>query len=216
MFALLDAIPKDKAKELLATASGLQKDTPNFKAKRKELENLYDLFIRDSKIGFTRERSRRDEILDEILSSIASYLQILWHVVYEDQLCFSEAHQSLLFIVQMIRRLNNVPTHPESACNCRSPLIQAPFKFSIRKTSGKVVRLFRLSDRRLKDMNKVLLWVWRECFISMVAANKAGQITPMLEDIEALMGWEALERMLYGGRYGMQSLLDPRFLTLAR
>ena len=49
---------------------------------------------------------------------------------------------------------------------------------------------------------RVLLWTWRDLFVSMLASNPGQkQLVPdMLQDIRATLGWKSLPKMLFGGQ----------------
>jgi len=72
---------------------------------------------------------------------------------------------------------------------------------TIKKKSGKIVKTFAL--RGAHNIDQVLLWIWRDLFVSMSASGgRRGRtkIPQMLVDIEDVLGWQALERLLYGGK----------------
>jgi hypothetical protein len=64
------------------------------------------------------------------------------------------------------------------------------------------------------QLDKPLLWIWRELFVSLLStrtqqnAVEGGKgreeemVLRMLGDIEGAWGWRALERVWYGGRKG--------------
>jgi hypothetical protein len=52
----------------------------------------------------------------------------------------------------------------------------------------------------------VLLWIWRDLFVSLFSKGSKrdrDKIPDMLEDIENFLGYDGLERLLYGGESGM-------------
>lgn len=75
------------------------------------------------------------------------------------------------------------------------------------KKIGKVIKCFEVTGPQKVD--RILLWIWRDLFVSLCARGsfiEKAKIPSMLEDIESLMGWDALERLLYGGK--KSKLLD--------
>ena len=72
---------------------------------------------------------------------------------------------------------------------------------TIKRKSGKVVKSWQVNGAH--NIEEVLQFIWRDLFLSMLATGtqrQIGQIPEMLDDIEDIMGWTALERLLYGGR----------------
>lgn len=72
---------------------------------------------------------------------------------------------------------------------------------TIKRKSGKHVKAFNINGAQ--NIEQVLFFIWRDLFLSMLAAGNEhhiSQISDMLEDIEDLMSWTALERILYGGK----------------
>ncbi|KAG6910173.1 hypothetical protein DXG01_012622 [Tephrocybe rancida] len=81
-----------------------------------------------------------------------------------------------------------------------------PIDVTIKARDGKAVKSFAL--RGPDAMRKVALWIWREIFMSMLAHGTPfviRSIPEMIAEIEALLGWRALERLLSGGN---PSVLD--------
>jgi hypothetical protein len=81
----------------------------DLKAKKKEINGLLDELLRDSKRAIVRERSNREELLDEIVDSILKWLNDIWTVVYEYNVRFEEAHACLLFVAEVLNMLNSAP-----------------------------------------------------------------------------------------------------------
>lgn len=81
-----------------------------------------------------------------------------------------------------------------------------------RRKTGKVVKTFRLVG--IGHFERVLLWTWRDLFVSMLASNPGQkQLVPdMLQDIRAILGWKSLPRMLFGGR--MSQFLSFRLFAI--
>lgn len=85
------------------------------------------------------------------------------------------------------------------SCRCAFTSMYVPI--TLKRKSGKVVKSWHLdgADR----IEEVLQFIWRDLFLSMLATGSQRQIQmipDMLDDIEDLLGWTALERLLYGGR----------------
>ncbi|PIL36416.1 hypothetical protein GSI_00104 [Ganoderma sinense ZZ0214-1] len=72
---------------------------------------------------------------------------------------------------------------------------------TIKRKSGKVVKSWQVNGAH--NIEEVLQFIWRDLFLSLLATGtqrQINQIPEMLDDIEDIMGWTALERLLYGGR----------------
>lgn len=81
--------------------------------------------------------------------------------------------------------------------HCRCTLAYPSVNLAIRR-KGKIIKQFRLAGPR--GIDRALLWIWRDLFVSMFAKNiHTEKIPEMLSDIEESLGWQSLERMLYGG-----------------
>ncbi|KAJ6615540.1 hypothetical protein B0H10DRAFT_2040928 [Mycena sp. CBHHK59/15] len=195
---LLDSVSKERAKKVMQSSNLLQKryaDIPylDFKGKKKEINSLLDELARDSKRAFVRERSNRDELLAEIIDSILSWLNDIWTVVYTYNVLFEEAHACLLYIAEVLNTLNNTP----GIGGCKCSISQVPVHFSVTQ-KGKVVKKWAMAGPR--NIDRVLLWIWRDLFVSMFAKGKHTEKIPeMLVEIEECWDWQALERLLYGG-----------------
>lgn len=75
-----------------------------------------------------------------------------------------------------------------------------PVNLSIKKRNGKIIKTFALTGATISE---ALLWLWRDLFVSLLDTGGPSvkqRITEMLTNIEHVMGWEALESLLYGGR----------------
>ena len=72
---------------------------------------------------------------------------------------------------------------------------------TLKRRSGKVIKSWQVNGAH--NVEEVLQFIWRDLFLSMLATGTQRQIKKipeMLDDIEDIMGWTALERLLYGGR----------------
>jgi hypothetical protein len=69
-----------------------------------------------------------------------------------------------------------------------------------RRRTRRIVKTFQLSG--IPAFERVLLWVWRELFVSMLAndAGAAQKIPEMFDEINELLDWKAVQNVLYGTR----------------
>ncbi|KAJ4467869.1 hypothetical protein J3R30DRAFT_3662295 [Lentinula aciculospora] len=198
---LLKLLPKEKARNVISAATRLQKRysrIPNIdlKGKKKEIRSLLIDLRRDSKRAVLIEYSNRVEIFSEIIESLTTWIADIWRVVYEHKVCFYQAHLALLYVWEVILELGDSSGY--GGCNCA--VHSVPVNFSIKTTSGKLIK--RFSHPNIQHIDRILLWVWRELFVSMltVGGSHARQKIPeMLVDIEESLGWKSLPNILYGG-----------------
>ncbi|KAJ3909676.1 hypothetical protein F5879DRAFT_11427 [Lentinula edodes] len=196
---LLKLLPKEKAKNVVSAATRLQTKychIPNLdlKGKKKEIRSLLNDLRRDSKRAFLKEQSNRVEILSEIVESLTSWIADIWKLVYEHKVFFSLAHSALLYVCEVIVELGCT-----GGCKCAMDSI--PVYLSIKSSSGKLIK--RFSHPNIQHMDRMLLWVWRELFVSMLAAGgrqAREKILEMLVDIEDSLGWESLTKIIHGGK----------------
>ncbi|KAF8164753.1 hypothetical protein B0H34DRAFT_209831 [Crassisporium funariophilum] len=187
--------------EVMTAATQLQakyKKIPklDLKTKRVEISWLLDELNRDSKASFIKERSNRDEILLEIIDSLVSWLNDIWVVVYEHNVNFSLAHACLLFTSDILDQLS------ESSAfgGCKCPLNNIPVHIHIKDKTKRTI--IQLSTIGLERIHRVLLWIWRDLFVSLFAKGNERErkkVPDMLEDIESTLGVDALENLLRGG-----------------
>ncbi|KIJ59771.1 hypothetical protein HYDPIDRAFT_177707 [Hydnomerulius pinastri MD-312] len=197
---LLNSVPKDKAKKVTASATEMQRKYAgmpalNLKAKKSEICSLLLELSRDSKRSFIKERSRREEFLSEVVDSLAQWLGDVWKVVYEYRANFRVAHACLLFASDALDQIGTVC----GGCKCSYANMFIPVK--IRSSSGRLVKSFSLTGAH--NLERVMLWIWRDLFVTMLATGTKRQrknIPEMLDDIRTLLGWRSLEHLLYGGR----------------
>ncbi|KAJ6473211.1 hypothetical protein C8R45DRAFT_874442 [Mycena sanguinolenta] len=201
---LLDLVPKDRAKKVIKSVQYLESKyggipALDLKGKKKELYGLLDELSRDSKRAIVRERSNREELLVEIVDSMLNWLNDIWTVVYEYNAHFDDAHSCLLFVAEVLNTLKSIP---RMGGHCRCTIAYPPVNIVIRRR-GKIIKQFNLAEPR--NIDRALLWIWRDLFVSMFAEGiDTKKIPGMLSDIEELLGWEALERLLSGG-FNMRS-----------
>ncbi|KAJ3852835.1 hypothetical protein EV368DRAFT_73816 [Lentinula lateritia] len=196
---LLKLLPKEKAKNVVSAATRLQtkyRYIPNLdlRGKKKEIRSLLNDLRRDSKRAFLKEQSNRVEILSEIIESLTSWIADIWKLVYEHKVLFSLAHSALLYVCEVIVELGCT-----GGCKCAMDSI--PVHLSIKTSSGKLIK--RFSHPNIHHMDRMLLWVWRELFVSMLAADgrqARKKILEMLVDIEDSLGWESLTKIIHGGK----------------
>ncbi len=198
----------------------------DLQGKKKEINGLLADLTRDAKCSFVKDRSNRDELLTEIIDSISVWLSTIWVVIYEHCVHFRQAHQCLLFIADVLERLDDgsrvggyvLPVLRDS-CLTRPNRCQCSIKtyevdICLKRTNGKIVKRFLFHGPH--NISTVLLWMWRELFVSFSASGgrqARKQIPEMLLDIEEEMGWKSLVRLLQGGTNGTLShaIKDYRF-----
>ena len=76
-----------------------------------------------------------------------------------------------------------------------------PVNVTIRTQSGRVIKDFSVLGPQ--GVERVVLWIWRDLFVSLLArgSNWDKQRVPeMMENIVSALDWRALERLLYGGK----------------
>lgn len=110
LLPLLDGISsRDKMKILSAaqTAQARYADMPrlDLPAKQAEVEALFDELRRDSSRG--PSSNYREEISEEIVDSLASWLSDIWQVVYEYGVDVQKGHECLLFCSAALQQINN-------------------------------------------------------------------------------------------------------------
>ncbi|KAG0697112.1 hypothetical protein DFH29DRAFT_947920 [Suillus ampliporus] len=197
---LLNVVPKDKSNRTLASAARMHKSyanmpSLNLKAKKMEIAALLDELARDNKRSYVKEKSRKEELLAEVIESVIDWLNDIWRVVYEYGTNFSKAHACLLYASQAVEQIGN------ARVGCKCSFMNMYISVKIRRSSGKVVKSFHFTGAH--NLERVMLWIWRDLFVVMLADGTTRQkaaIPDMLDDIRVEFGWKALERLLYGGR----------------
>ncbi|KAI0352481.1 hypothetical protein OH77DRAFT_1513254 [Trametes cingulata] len=200
LIPLLDHVPKSKSRRVLASAAKMQRrhagiPVIDLKAKQREVNALLDELHRDSKRAFVKERSRRTELIEQTVESVTTWLNDIWSLVYEHNVDFMLAHRCLHFIVNVLDQV----AHGRASCRCAFSGMYVPI--TIKAKSGRVVKSWELNGAH--HIEEVLQFIWRDLFLSLLAFGSQRQIKKipeMLDDIEDLMGWNALQRILYGGR----------------
>ncbi|KAF5372000.1 hypothetical protein D9615_008131 [Tricholomella constricta] len=202
LFPLLDSIPKEKSDHVISVASEFKtrlQPMPklDLKSKKKEVNFLMQALSRDAKTAMTKERSNREELLAEVVDSLTDWLSDIWSVVYEFRDSYLQAHVCLLFVADVSTTLADLP----GLGGCKCSLLNMPIDITIRKQNGKVMKSFSL--RGPHTIHKALLWIWRELFVSLSAYGTSSakrRMPEMIEDLEAILSWRALESLLYGGK----------------
>ncbi|KAH9922706.1 uncharacterized protein B0H18DRAFT_1016536 [Fomitopsis serialis] len=167
----------------------------DLRAKRLEVNALLDELHRDSKRSFVKERSMKKELISETVDSLTNWLSDIWRVVYEHNVEFVHAHKCLLFVAGTIDHMISGRT------SCKCAFTNLFVKVTLKNKDGKRVKSWDVNG--VQNIVEVLFFIWREVFLSMLATNTNKQlrdITDMLEEIDDLLGWTALERILYGGK----------------
>ncbi|KAF9817259.1 hypothetical protein IEO21_03623 [Rhodonia placenta] len=200
LIPLLNQVEKVRFKKAFAHASELHRRHDglpglNLKAKRMEINGLLDELQRDAKRSFVKDRSHKKELLGEAIGSLTDWLNDIWSVVYEHNVNFIHAHKCLMFVAGILDHLAS------GRSSCRCTFNNMFVTVTIKRKSGKHVKAFNINGAQ--NIEQVLFFIWRDLFLSMLAAGNEhhiSQISDMLEDIEDLMSWTALERILYGGK----------------
>ncbi|KAK0231526.1 hypothetical protein IW262DRAFT_489213 [Armillaria fumosa] len=200
---ILDSAPRRKARRVVCYASRFRKRHSlipllDLQGKKKEIKGLLADLTRDAKCSFVKDRSNRDELLTEIIDSISVWLSTIWIVICEYCVHFRQAHQCLLFIADVLERLDDGSR--VGGCQCSIKTYEVDI--SIKRTNGKTVKHFLFHGPH--NISTGLLWMWRELFVSFSASGgrqARKQIPEMLLDIEEEMGWKSFVRLLQGGGY---------------
>lgn len=214
---LLDDLPDSAATKVLDSAKEIQtrlRAIPklDYHAKRTELKGLLNEIERDQKLSlYIKERSSREQLFEETVDSLSTWINDIWSVVFEYQTNFRLAHQCLVFAAEMLRRmfsshggcvsLSIFKAALERCARCDCAFLNLQFVTSIRRhKTGRIVKTFRFTG--VPNFERVLLWTWRELFVSMLASvpGQTHAIPDMLQDIQAVLGWDSLPKMVFGGR----------------
>ncbi|KAL1939715.1 hypothetical protein VTO73DRAFT_9748 [Trametes versicolor] len=200
LIPLLDLVSKTKCKRVLASAAKMQRrhagiPVLDLKAKQREVNALLDELHRDAKRSFVKERSHRTELIEQTVESVTSWLNDIWCIVYEHNVDFLLAHRALIFVVNVLDQI----AHGRASCRCAFTSLYVPI--TLKRRCGKLVKSWELNGAH--HIEEVLQFIWRDLFLSMLASGSKrhlAKIPEMLDDIEDLMGWTSLERLVFGGR----------------
>lgn len=87
--------------------------------------------------------------------------------------------------------------------------MNVPVEVCLKSKKGKALKHFSVLGPQ--NIDRILLWIWRDLFLSLLANGSEvdkQKVPNFLEDIETSLGIGALERVLYGGRPSMFHLLS--------
>jgi hypothetical protein len=200
--SLVDLLPKEKSKKIMLAAMRLQRKyngAPklDIRAKKKQIHKLLNELARDAKISFIKERSNREELLTEIVHSLMNWLNDIWSIVYEHNVNFALAHTCLLFTSDALVQLAETST----LGGCKCAVMNLPVNFNLKGKDGKILKRFNVLGPQ--NIDQILLWIWRDLFVTVLAKGSARdkkKVPEFLEEIESVLGVRSLERLLYGGR----------------
>ncbi|KAI0269337.1 hypothetical protein BC834DRAFT_624032 [Gloeopeniophorella convolvens] len=187
------------AQEMQARFAGMPK--LDYLAKRTELEGMLSELEKDQKLSsYIRDRSVRVQLLEEIMDSLSTWVNDIWTVVFEYRTNFRLGHQCLLLAAETVNRM----FIPHRGCNCAVVNLYITTKIRRHKTK-KIAKIFRVIG--VPSYERVLFWIWRDLFVSMLASNPGQRqaIPGMLQDISDAVGWQALPKIVVGGRMNTNS-----------
>jgi hypothetical protein len=186
----------------------------NLRKKKREMQTLILMLVKDEKVGFTRERSNREEILQEAVLSISGWVSKIWTMVYEYRVNFELAHECLVYALKSFEMLEDSPvlgefvfsisdltsTTNRKRISCKCIFHNIHFTVSLKDKERRIVKHFSFTGPR--NIDNVCLWIWRDLFICMLAEDRRSQnnIQKMLIDVEECLGWHGVEQVLYGGK----------------
>ncbi|TDL18393.1 hypothetical protein BD410DRAFT_806555 [Rickenella mellea] len=204
LIPLLNLTNKRKARRILRTASRSvrahkNKNIPHLdiQAKKFEVNSLIDELSRDMKCSFVKGASNRETLLQEIFESLAEWLSDAWCLVYEYKMDFTKAHAALLFSIGVLDHVQTM--RGGSSCKCATRSIYIPV--TLKSRSGRVVKSF--TEMGVENLETAILWIWRDLFLSLLSVESKAlmKVLPdLLMDIDDLVGWEGLEKILCGGK----------------
>ncbi|KAI0337350.1 hypothetical protein BDW22DRAFT_1364240 [Trametopsis cervina] len=200
LIPLLDRAPRQRtirAHTAAARLSRRHRGIPalDLRAKKAELKFLFDELKRDAKHTVIVDASNKPEILQQIVNSASDWFGDIWSTVYEHNVNYELAHECLTLVCHTITRLTEI----RSCCECSLANLYIPV--TLRSKAGRVIKTFHIDGAQNLEM--VTQFIWREMFLSILANGKPAQkeqITEMLSDIESLMGWKGLMKILWGGK----------------
>ncbi|KIY68721.1 hypothetical protein CYLTODRAFT_373956 [Cylindrobasidium torrendii FP15055 ss-10] len=196
-----DAVPHKRAKQVLRKTAAIKRrhertPTLDYHARKREIHELLAELVRDAKTSSLRDHSNRDVLMTELLHSCSTWITNIWTVAYEHHVQFREAHASLLFIAEAVRKLED--DLKVGACQCALRTYEV--LVDIRDRNNQIVKHFEFHGPH--NLIRVLLWTWRELFVSMSLADGPvyhDMMSTMLDDIEQELGWRSVARVVYGG-----------------
>lgn len=81
-----------------------------------------------------------------------------------------------------------------------------PVEFTLCNRKSRVLR--RFSVQGPQNVDKILLWIWRDLLVSLLAKGSErdkARVSDFLEEIQLVLGVEALEKILFGGTFSRYS-----------
>ncbi|KAH6890077.1 hypothetical protein BKA70DRAFT_875343 [Coprinopsis sp. MPI-PUGE-AT-0042] len=168
----------------------------DIRGKQKQVDALFELLTRETKLAIFGDKNTRDEVLSEIIVTLTDWLNDIWSTVYEHRLQYRRAHTCLLFVAESLKHLDE-----GAGARCRCDFINLPVEVYIRNQDGKVVK--RLRTRGAQRIDTILFWIWRDLFVCILDGGSEyhkKQIPEMLDEIEQIYGFPSMERILYGGK----------------
>ncbi|KAF6743046.1 hypothetical protein DFP72DRAFT_755938, partial [Ephemerocybe angulata] len=199
---VLDQLPPDVAKKVYSSALKVQtkhQDVPklDLRGKRKQVNAMVDLFTRESKMSMFGERTRREEVVSEIMETLTGWLGDVWSAFYEHRVQYSTAHHCLLYVAEVLNQLEAAP----SPAGCKCELMNMPVRVTIKDKTGACMTKLRV--RGPQNVDRILLWIWRDLLVCTLARNlndDRKRVVDILQDLEGTYGFPVLERLLRGGR----------------
>lgn len=172
------------------------------------------MLSKDDKVAFTRERSNREEILQEAVHSISSWLNKIWLMVYEFKVNFELAHDCLLYALKSLTVLEDSPAVGECVLyvwsllfansiylrRCRCLYNNMYVTLALKDRQRRTVKYFAFTGPR--NLEQSCLWIWRDLFLCMLVEDRRSRtrVREMLMEIEEIMGWGGLELLIHGGK----------------
>lgn len=225
LIPLLKHASAKRARKVLKAAARLRKRHQgiailDLKAKKADVDFLFDELAKDSKRSYVTESSYKPDILTEIISSLTDWFTDIWSVAFEHGVEYALAHECLLFVCTTLTRLSNVrswsvlllphasASHFGSSCKCSLSNMYIPV--TLKSKLGRTITTFHIDGAH--NLDRVTQFIWRDMFLSMLA--KGGQrerniIPQMLAEIERVMDSKGLTQMLSGGGKCQSVILIP-------
>ena len=76
-----------------------------------------------------------------------------------------------------------------------------PVDFQLKDRNGKLLKRFEI--RGPQNIDRILLWIWRDLFVSLSLTGSEkdkARIPEFLKELQEVLGLRALERLLNGGQ----------------
>lgn len=92
--------------------------------------------------------------------------------------------------------------------SCKCSIMNLPVDFELKDTNGKVLKRFSILGPQ--NVDRILLWIWRDLLVSLFATGSdrdKARVPEFLEEIQETLGISALERLLYGGEPSKSQVL---------